>query len=270
LYNRDPYWLLDFAKNKTKLSYAASIEGWNNVETFSRNDMNFFKKHLADFAGISLRESGTTALFRSFGVNAKHVLDPTLLKDTNFYDNLARPASIPDYHGEPFVLCYFVKESGYVKAKIADYCRRKAFRMVLLPHLQGGFSIEDDKYKETHVYGGPREFLWLLKNCELVFATSYHGTCLSILYRKQFCAFQPGLENMKKSSNFDERVCQTRLGSLLSLTGLLDRCFDIEQFPDDGIIINPIDYTAVESILSEQRNYSMEFLRDGLLGGYAV
>lgn len=264
LYNRDPYWLLSFAGNKLKMSYAASMEDWFQEDDLTKWDMRFLKKYLSDFRGVSLRESGTAERFCLFGVHAVHVLDPVLLRSTDFYDALARPAEIPGYHGEPFALCYFVKETGYVKAKISDYCNRNGLRMVLLPHLQGAFSVEDEKYRDAHVFAGPREFLWLLKNARIVFGSSYHGICLSLLYHKQFAAFQPRFLQMKNDNDFDTRIRRTRIGSLLSLVGLLDRCFDMDDFPNDAFLSRPIAYQTVDRILDEKRKDSMQFLENTL------
>jgi hypothetical protein len=90
-YINDKYYksyFLDFVDGtKTKkIAYAASFgkDYWEGKE-----DIDDISKLLSDFTAVSTREkSGLAICKNSFGFNdAKHVLDPTMLMDKEFYIN---------------------------------------------------------------------------------------------------------------------------------------------------------------------------------------
>lgn len=95
----------------------------------------------------------------------------------------------------------------------------------------------------------PEDLLSLFKYSSYVITDSFHATVFSLLFHCNFMDIYP--------SKFP-----TRLESILNLTGLQSRhvtdfsCFD---YPD-----TPIDYTKVDAILEDERQKSLNFLKNAI------
>ena len=107
-----------------------------------------------------------------------------------------------------------------------------------------------DKENIDYYCSSPSEFLYLIKNCSLMYTDSFHGTVFSILNQKPFVV--SSRENV--GMNMDSRI-----DTLLAMFHLEDR----KIFKDNNYeIANPmeIEFPDVEAILEQERQRSKEFL----------
>ena len=105
-------------------------------------------------------------------------------------------------------------------------------------------------FKKTY-NSGPKEFLNLVKNAELVVTSSFHGTVFSILFNKNFYA-------LNGKNDF-------RIHGLLKILGLEDR--EILETDDVNKIIENAFNTKYENIdekLNIERNKSKKYLLKAL------
>ena len=99
---------------------------------------------------------------------------------------------------------------------------------------------------------GPREFLNLIANADLICTNSFHGTSLSISFQKDFFVLADDNDDDRKNSILE----------LLSLTRRkINTVNDIRS--DD---FSSIDYDYVNSKLEELRLESREYLERSISG----
>ena len=101
---------------------------------------------------------------------------------------------------------------------------------------------------------GPKEFIWLIKNANIVCTDSFHATVFSIQYRKEFYVLKRFDDNSKTSQN-------GRLYEILDTYQLRSRWITNES---EFIRKDDINYEIVYRILNDKRKYSENYLMDAL------
>ena len=227
---------LDFApdfKGK-RVAYAASFGGgeWTYTPEWTEMCRKLAKK----FDAISVREeSGVKLCKEHLGVEAKHVLDPTLLLTAEEYATLLpKPQKKTDYLFA-YILDISAEKRTFLK-KVAD---RFGLRLVIK-------GANDDLKWEDSIEG------WLsdIRNATFVVTDSFHGSVFSILFHRPFLS----IINIKRGAD--------RFTSLLSKLGLLDRLIDETVKTED--ISKEINWDAVDCKLSVEREFSVNFLKGAL------
>lgn len=232
----DPAYFGQFAPEKKKISYAASVPNGAVPE----NEKPYFKQYLESLSHISVREEKLAAALRELtGREVDTVIDPTLLLEREDYQPLLleKPLKQGDY-----VFAYFVVEN-----EILSRCARKTAELM-------GCELIELHYKKTPTINGdnmvfdagPSEFLTYIRDAKMVVTNSFHGTVFSILFQKKFYSVYK--EN-------------GRIDNLLGFLGLLDR-----HIPDEaGIkLAEEIDYAQSEEKLVQYRQQSVDFLKKGI------
>lgn len=228
-YNRNLYNMyLDFVlkKDTKKIAYAASIgvEEWDYNDEETRKCQSLIK----DFVAVSVRENSDVALCKkNLGVDAKHVLDPTLLLEKDDYLKLCDSIAS---RNKRIVFAYFL-----------DICEEKlSLAKAIAKDKKGELIIRsaENNLKENETI---EEWLSLFRDAEFIVTDSYHGTLFSIIFNKCFVT----LPNKKRG--------MSRFRSVLKLLGLEERLLsDASEFPKDSIrwnIVNQrLDVEKIESI----------------------
>lgn len=91
------------------------------------------------------------------------------------------------------------------------------------------------------------EFLSLMVNASCIVTDSFHGTCFSINFGKQFIEILPN------------NATDTRNQSFLELIGLSDR--RLRDFDDYSLLDKIIDYGKVYEVLVVERRKSLEVMK---------
>lgn len=217
-----------------RIAYAASFGGSEWLYTAEQKKVcgDLAKK----FNAISVREdSGVRLCKKHFGVEAIHVLDPTLLLSSEDYCSLLKNESI---------------QSNTLLAYVLDTSPEK---ISFLEWIASTYSLElkikganDDISWNDSIEG------WLqdIRDAAMVVTDSFHGTVFSILFHRPFLS----IVNKRRGAE--------RFVSLLRKLGLEQRLiFDVAKYE---YIDNLIDWRKVDMFLSQERDKSITFLRDAL------
>lgn len=221
---------LDFAAdwNVRRIAYAASFgtDKWESSDKVLRVCSTLAKK----FDGISVRENSGVGLCKKYlGVDAVHVLDPTLLLGKEDYCKLCE--SIP--MREAFVFAYILDESSEKIDAIRIFAQKKG-----LPYFV--------KSADSKVQPDDTVELWLsyFRDAAFVITDSFHGMAFSINFNKDFYVYA----NAHRGNS--------RFESLLGVVGLEGRM--IESLPE---IEDAIVWSEVNLKLEVERKRSLEWLR---------
>lgn len=230
-----------------RVAYAASFGTENNE--YSTEQQDKCSMLLKQFAGISVRENSAVDMCKSmFGVDATHVLDPTLLLYKEDYLKLMKQNRSPKNKGGLAV--YVLDESD----EISGFVDRTAQKLGLIP-FRTNSKVEDGNAPLVERQQPPLE-QWLRSfyDAEFVITDSFHACVFSIIFQKPFIC----IGNKERG--------MARFSSLLSIFGLEDRLVtSIDEFKaDKAILMNGIDYEHVNSILVNERKESISFLKNAL------
>lgn len=236
------YFLQFVGKDSRKLAYAASF----GKTKFDESTVVAYKKMLSEYDKIAVREKSAVSLLEEWGLNncLGQVLDPTLLLDMSQWTNLLiKKNDFDKYKDLKYILVYQIhndpKLSGYAK-RLAKHTGMELLRVNPMLHqaLRGGKFICSPDLSE---------FLSLVANASCIVTDSFHGTCFSINFGKQFIEILPN------------NATGTRNQSILELTGLSDRI--LCDFNDYSLVDKVIDYGKVNELLEVERRKSFEVIR---------
>ena len=236
---RDSLFLGFAPEGKIKAAYAPSI----GVVDYSSDEENFVREHLLGYQFVSCRERyGTDILKKLSPVPVETVLDPTLLMRA---DDWREIAVRPEISGK-FILCYFIGDRHYYRDFASQLSKQLGLPLVYIP----GSNV-DMKPENTLVWrSGPREFLGLIDNAEVVLTDSFHGTIFSINFNKTFYSF------IKHSGK--KAMDNMRIVDILERMNLLSRLK--ESYNGGDIDFSPIDYTDTNSLLQVEIANSETFI----------
>lgn len=227
---------LQFADKDKRIAYAASF----GISKINTNKKEMVKRGLGGIDYIFVREQAGAKIVKDLTNKDVPVLaDPTLLLTAEEWERvMERPVW---YHDEKYILVYFLSKLPSKIKKDIQYISDK-YKLKIVDLM--------DKENIDYYCSSPSEFLYLIKNCSLMYTDSFHGTVFSILNQKPFVV--SSRENV--GMNMDSRI-----DTLLAMFHLEDR----KIFKDNNYeIANPmeIEFPNVEAILEQERQRSKEFL----------
>jgi len=224
---------LGFLNNEIiKLSYAASFGGSDYQG--NQDKVEFHKTNLKRFDAVSVREkSAIDVCTRTFDVDAKHVLDPTMMIDKMKYLEIFGGSSKGETRKELFA---YVLDSDLSKTKVVqDFAGNIGLSVN---------QINDGNGSEKTI---PMEdWLKSILYSEHVITDSFHGCVFCIIFNTPFHCFI----NKKRGAD--------RFYSLLEMFGLENRIIS------DEVTDAPIDWDDVNNKLELNKIESAEFLREHL------
>ena len=223
-----------------KYSFAASFSTYNLPE----NRLSFMKNQLQGFDKISVRETqGKAFLAEKLNLTSHVNIDPVFLLNSKEWEKIIQNERIIK---EKYILCYFLISSPVLQ-KMLDELKKKYNYPIIAVQLTAVKRIKADKYIFD---AGPKEFLNLIKNAEVIVTTSFHGTAFSIIFEKEFY------------SVLREGYRTERFESLLAKLNINKRLIIKEE---DSKNIPPIDYELVRKQLEKEKekscNYLLEILK---------
>lgn len=239
----DAAYFLQFATGRAKrLSYAASFGKTNFDATTTRE----YQRMLVSYDKITVREDSAVQMIEAWGAeNCRgQVLDPTLLLNVDEWTDLLIDEKMQaKYANRKYILVYQIhndKQLSSYALRLAAYTGLKLLRVNPFMHQvrRGGKLL---------LCPDVAEFLSLIKNATYIVTDSFHGTCFSLIFEKQFIEILPN------------NATGTRNQSILALTGLSDRI--VTDFDDFSIIDKMINYQPVREILTKERERSIKILK---------
>lgn len=244
-----PSMFLDFVLDKQvkRIAYAASFgtDKWEFTPQQTAVCAPLAKK----FDMVSVREdSGVKLCKEHLGIDAVHVLDPTMLLTKEDYIQLIEKEKEPKSDGTLFnyILDPDAKKSTFIQ-KVAKANGLKAFQV--LPKCQTETRTKEDVKKriEDCVFPGVTTWLRAFMDAEMTIVDSFHGMVFSIIFNKPFWA----IGNVSRG--------MSRFTSLLKMFHLENRLLD-ENNLDDVDFFKPIDWAKVNCILENKREFSKTML----------
>lgn len=238
---------LGFAKDWDirRIAYAASF-GVADWSEYSDEQTTICRNLAQKFDAVSVREDSGVELCRNYlGVDAKHVLDPTMLVDIKHY--MCHINSCKKRYPERMCLAYILDEADDKLAVLNSVAKCQ------------GYSIRQWKNVDVPNIKNPTVEEWLkgFYDAEFVFTDSFHGCVFSIIFNKPFIAFG------------NEGRGMARFYSLLKMFGLEELLItSLDQFtPElvDRAILRFSD-NSIQKRLNELRKESYEFLKSALEG----
>lgn len=225
-----------------RIAYAASFgtDQWEYTSDQTEKCKNLVKK----FDAVSVRESSAVNLCKEhFGINALHVLDPTMLLNKNDYISLFEASQTPKSPGN---LLVYILDETHEKAELVD---KIAKEKGLIPFMVN--SLVDNQYAPLEKRIQPPIENWLrgFYDAEFVITDSFHGCVFSIIFGKPFIAYG----NIKRGLS--------RFNSLLKMFSLEDRLTTSNNINQ----LNDIDWNLIEKKLNDLRIESFDFLKNNLV-----
>lgn len=235
---------LDFAEGWSvrRVAYAASF-GTDEWE-YTPLQTDRCGALLRRFDAVSVREASAVGLCRShFGVDAVHVLDPTMLLSASDYAKLFEAAGTPKSQGT--LLCYVLDASPEKSALVNRIAEEKH----LVPFCVNS-RVEDGNAPLAERIQPPVE-QWLrgFHDAEFVVTDSFHACVFSILFRKPFIA----IGNAKRGLS--------RFASLLGTFGLQGRLLTDASARQP---LGSIDWQAVYAVLDAKRDEAKAFILNSI------
>jgi len=227
--------------NAYTATYAAS--GYNPY--FDKKQDDNFLSLVRYLDKISVREGILKEFLSENNFESTHVLDPTLIANREIFDNTATDCKISDH----YILVYYLGKCEFLEKSIKKISKNLGIDLLVVNGRQSEIYF---KGKTINV-SSPDEFIGLVKNAEYIITNSFHGVAFSIIYRKRFISFL---------FNNRDRVC-----GLLKKLQLSSRILDDKnEALAIEIILEEIDWKAVEKILFEEREKSITFLKAVIFG----
>lgn len=243
----DNTYLLDFAFNGKRISYASSIGSY----IIDEHNEPIYKDALKKYNHISVREEHAATELKKIGINNIDIVcDPTFLLGRDFWNNIANRNHI-NLKSKKYILVYLMtKYENYEKQIkiIKDYYKMDVVFVT--------FSRIKRKHIDEYAMGySPFEFLSLIKNAELVLTNSFHGTVFSLLFNKSFI-------NLERPDN------SKRSEALLNKLNLNDRILKNDDDVLDKIShMSKLNYNHINFMIEEYSNYSKTWLLNALKDG---
>lgn len=238
-------WFLEFT-DKKKISYAASI-GRNYTDA----EVKLFTQKIKNFNAVSVREDSAKKLCNRVGIEAKLVLDPTLLLTSFDYSKI-----ISQIDKKVDVFVYIINISDFENVywpNIRDYINANNFSFAAtmssgyLPAYEGftGYNMDFPTIQQWLAY---------IRDSKRVVTSSFHGVVFSILFHTEFAVIKLG-ENFAASND--------RISTLLKQLNICDRYVDDSNISD--IFLKKINWEEVDDRLLELRFNSLDFIRNNIL-----
>ena len=246
----EPAYLLSFVKDSAiKLSYAASI----GIGKLDEEQSKLYTQFLPSFDAISVREKTAQDLLSPLlDIKVNVCVDPTLLLSVEEWDQLTAECKI---HGK-YVFLYLLGNDSKTRKTAVAFAEAKGLKLVTIPDLKGAYRASDRKMRAELIDDAtPADYLSLIKYADFVITDSFHTCVFSLLYKKQFFAFQA-----------DNRLkMESRIQNLTKMFGCPERfCSNNENEADYLLQMQAIDYTSSISEFENEKQRSVEYLKSNL------
>lgn len=245
---RSPYFLDFAADHKKKIAFAASM----GVNDLSPRQRKMLLPLIKRFDFISVREKKAKELLGRYIPDARieTISDPVFLLDSSEWNRITRSV-IQD---QKYIYAYFLGERKKNIRLAKKTAQTLNLPIAAVPYIYRRYNGFDHNFANIKLYdAGPREFLGLIKDAELILTDSFHAAVFSVIFQKPFFVYDRDRENDTNSMN-------SRLTDLLDDLGLADRKISNKNQLTQQKIAETIDYEKVYSVLRKKKEDSMKFL----------
>jgi len=229
---REVFFLKFGIKDAKRISYAASM----GTCDLNMDKKIFFGKLIAGLDKISVREKEASDFIKdNYNIESEVHLDPVFLLRKDKWGEIANEYNI----NSKYILCYRLSFSSLLNYSLKKLKQMTGYDVVVItPNIRE--KVHGDIYIRN---AGPKEFLGLIKNAQIVLTTSFHGTAFSIIFERRFYSFPVAMKS--------------RITNILALLGLSDR--QVSNIED--VSLEGINYEKVNVALSKEVSKSLDYLK---------
>lgn len=228
--------------NIRKISYAASL---GVMEMNNNQQRTCYKKMLASFHAISVREYAGKKILNSLGISCEVHADPALLLNAIDYRKMYKSIN---WLKKKYIFCYILRTTKIsYKDCILEYANNYNLDVIGISYDKADYSWMKDMSTCS-----PREWLWLIDNAEIVMTNSYHATIFSLIFHTVFFTFVRFPEENSHSQN-------SRIDQLVQF-------FGIEKYIVDGNIphVEKYDFNYFENHLQQLQCKASKYLKTNI------
>ena len=234
----DAYFLRFAPIGKKKISFSASF----GIEELPNKDKDKAKRYLSEYNAISVRESSGLDILRGLGINnGSHLLDPTLVVDRRFWENI----SAERQYNQEYIFVYQLNSSKIFTDYANAFAEKKGLPIIYVRSRRNN-GLVNSKYLGTP---SPEVVLSLFRYSSYVITDSFHATVFSILFHCNFINILPP-------------YFSTRIMSILDQTKL--NCRLVTDLNEFDYTDTPINWDDVDSLLLKEREKAIEFLKEAI------
>lgn len=251
---REQFYLLDFARDdKKKIAYASSF-GHKSI-LFNPNELEMLRFRLARFDYLSVREYDGVKICSDLGLKAVFRLDPAFLCDRAEYDKLAEKSALK-LDTEGYILAYILDPSKKKRQALlkAESILGKKIKVIL--DAQADFEQNKqllDLPDRTVPIKEIEDWFNYFKNADFVITDSFHGTCMALIYNKNFICIENSIRGTSRTDT---------LKQLLPVEGKI--VSSANEILENDSLFRPFDFTKVNEILAKEREQSYRWLKNAL------
>lgn len=236
-------YFLSFTDSKEKYAFATSCG------RCKEDSLQEYQQYIAKYKRILMREKDGAETVDKLveNVNIDTMIDPTLILSTEQWnDIIGRERLIPT----DYIACYATldDELNNMMPLLEEIHKCTGKTVVLF----GMVMPRVESWIQNVVEAGPIEMVKLIKEADLVFTHSFHGTAFSVNYNVPFLTYNDELENPRKEG-------------LLRELGLQDRIVhNVEECRD--AVKKSCDFSNANEILNEKREEAYRKIKDCVYG----
>lgn len=234
---------LNFSDDSVKISFSNSI-GPRNLN-LTEEEKEKVKNCLLKYDFISVRDKLTKDMVTEIsGKNSDFLCDPTMMLKKEEWLKLVGENKIKD---GKYIFFYTLGSNK----KMIQFVKKlsKILKMeVVVPIVNNQYELLSGFTKIFDV--GPKEFLNLLYNSDLVIASSFHGAVFSLILNKSFYIVR--------------RLNDNRSNALLKMFNIEARLVDYDKDVETYINYQNQDFDEINNIIEKERNKAIEYLKKTL------
>jgi len=230
-----------------KVSYAASF----GCDTLPPDNLKRVARYALDFYKHSVREPSGVEILQTMGcTDVACVPDPTLLLTAKDYEVLITPSA------KKYDVFAFSLGSGALQNVAASYASTEKKTIKSFSHLSLKSYLLDLRIS-------PSDWLEDIRNSSLVITDSYHATCFSVIFRRDFVVVLKG---------GGQRSRNGRIQCLLEQLGLTERAINECDLTPAAItekLCAPVNWGEVEEQIAAFQKKGYEYIDSMLDGAHA-
>lgn len=228
--------------NVRRISYAASF-GMDNIDEYSFGEKQKCAAAIRLFDAVSVREDSGVGICKNImGIDASHVLDPTMLLSKDDYISLVEKSNVPRSPGD--MLCYILDKTSFKSAMVEKIAKEKSLTPFNVIADTSNRALPIEKRVQPPVESWLRGFI----DAKFVVTDSFHACVFSIIFGKPFLV----IGNARRGMG--------RFVSLLKEFGLENHLI-IDSSPEGDLI----ELSENQSVpLAAAKEKSLSFLKSAL------
>ena len=234
-----------------KISYAPSMAVLELTEEFKKE----FSIGVNRLDRVSVREKRSLPVLRKLTDKPVTVaVDPVLLlKESDWLEAINYSSK-----KEKYILCYLLSDSISQRKATTKLAKKLNCKIITFPHILHNIVRKCDLFfGDIRDYSsGPREFIELIKNAEMVITDSFHACVFSMIFKTPFAVFERNKIGEKGNMNsriydfLEEYHLENQLVTEKELT-------EMQEIPK-------IDLTYAHEHWEKRRQESLKYLENAL------